>query len=196
MCRALYDEATGVPTAEHPTILYADFKDALAPLGTFGSGKARVGLVLKRGAFNDDYKFFDPDHPDIPGAISAGSDSMSALGWVDTTNRLLDEMNDKNNPSRSGDIVLLMDTSNGVIAVNEDDILPGWHGGPTGAESRVPMIWSYKGAIGPDALHRSGLISDVIELNADPGDHGGTLRTLHFKQILHDILDNVKRTLF
>lgn len=103
------------------------------------------------------------------------------------------EMNDRGDPSWSGDIVLLMDTSQGVISVNEGDILPGWHGGPTAAETQVPMVWSYAGSDGADAAHRSDLIEAVIRQHIEnlKQQNQDNLRTIDFRQILKEIREQV-----
>ncbi|MHC4251024.1 MAG: alkaline phosphatase family protein [Planctomycetota bacterium] len=46
--------------------------------------------------------------------------------------------------SRTGDIVLIMNVKRGFMCTNDTDtdVEPGWHGGPTVAESEVPLIFS------------------------------------------------------
>lgn len=100
-------------------------------------------------------------------------------------------------PSRSGDIVLMFDTSRGVISVTESDILFGWHAGPTPAESWVPMMWSYPGAVGPDAAHRSDLIEGVIKAKIEAIKQANNdLRTVDFKGIVVDSVKAVKGNRF
>ena len=56
-------------------------------------------------------------------------------------------MNHKNaEGSRTGDIVAILDGRAGYVAVNiQDDVFPGWHGGPTVSESYVPLMFAMPG---------------------------------------------------
>jgi len=69
--------------------------------------------------------------------------------WPDFAQRL-DELNHKYaNGSRTGDIVIVMNGKQGYLGVTKQDQLNGWHGGPTRAESDVPLMF---GMPGPDLL--------------------------------------------
>ena len=80
-------------------------------------------------------------------------------------------------PRQSGDIVLIMNTAQGVITVTDVDNLPGWHGAPTNAESVVPMFFSAPGDL-PEG------IAKILP----PPESKNQLRTLDFKGILEQIL--------
>lgn len=60
----------------------------------------------------------------------------------------MDEMNHQHpTGSRTGDIVVVMNGKSGYFAVNEShDSYPGWHGGPTVSESRVPLMFGMPGS--------------------------------------------------
>lgn len=107
----------------------------------------------------------------------------------------LDEMNHKNpNGSRSGDIVLIMDGSKGYLTVNNSqDAHDGWHGGPTVAESHVPMIFAMPGDAFVDSEGapqippelRSGFNKGVTAAGIKADGH---LRNWHLTPILNKIM--------
>ncbi|HUU69018.1 MAG TPA: hypothetical protein VM186_05810 [Planctomycetota bacterium] len=71
------------------------------------------------------------------------------VNWPDFEERL-EELNHKyTHGSRTGDIVIIMNGKQGYLGVTEADQLNGWHGGPTRAESNVPLMFSMPG---PDIL--------------------------------------------
>jgi predicted AlkP superfamily pyrophosphatase or phosphodiesterase len=83
--------------------------------------------------------------------------------WTDFPRRIR-ALDDKigNTPSgtRCGDIIIIPDTKAGYNAVHEGDAYPGWHGGPSKADSRVPL------AIASEALSIDGanqVLRDVID---------------------------------
>ena len=83
----------------------------------------------------------------------------SHVDWPDFEQRLI-EMNHKNpDGSRSGDIVVMLNGTDGYLAINcgEDDEQNGWHGGPTRAESEVPLMYRIPG---PGVLPESQLLID------------------------------------
>lgn len=68
--------------------------------------------------------------------------------------------------TRCGDIILAPDTKAGFNAVHDDDAYPGWHGGPSQADSLVPL------AIASEALSVEGanpLLRSLIERSKKAG---------------------------
>lgn len=114
------------------------------------------------------------------------------MAWVDSVSRLEGDMNDTAT-GRSGDIVLLMNTQAGNIAVVEGDILAGWHGAATQTESEVPMRWHFSGSKGADTNHRSDLL-ELIATEINAVKSGGALRSRHFKGALLSILNRLSAT--
>ena len=143
--------------------------------------------------FNVSYALFDPKNPlngiPLPGNMGPVATDPE-LAWRDAGWRLDGEMNDKAT-GRSGDIVLLMNTNRGAVCVVESDILPGWHGAPTKAESEVPMLWHYSGGAGIDADHRSDLL-EIVQAQINAAKGSGALRTRHFKDALLATLSAVR----
>lgn len=77
----------------------------------------------------------EPEYKDIEEFIIA-----SNKNWPKFKERM-EEMNDKNiNGSRTGDIIIIMNDQDGYFTVNLGDNMNGWHGGPSKAESEVPMM--------------------------------------------------------
>lgn len=161
------------------------FKNALAIIGT------DPAILVKSNGFDDDYKLYSGGGNVV--ALPNGMTPSGGSQWLDATNRMLLETNDKNTSgSRSGDLVLLMNSATGAIAVAEADQLPGWHGSPSKTESEVPMLWYYS-ASAPTQV--AGVASsDLIQLvqEAITGVSAGQLRSLHFKKAMTQILGKVQ----
>ena len=89
--------------------------------------------------------------------------------WVDFARRIRamdDRVGSTPAGTRCGDIILVPDTKAGFNAVHEGDAYPGWHGGPSEADSRVPL------AIASEALSVEGanpLLRTLIERSKKPG---------------------------
>ena len=109
------------------------------------------------------------------------------------------EMNHKNpRGSRTGDIVVILDSREGYLAVNyAEEEYPGWHGGPTVAESNVPMMFAMPGTLFnsssgetveiPEALSR-GFGNGVNSLLGMGSNSEIQLRNWHFGRILKGIV--------
>jgi hypothetical protein len=76
-------------------------------------------------------------------SLEAMEERRKDRNWVDFARRIRN-LDDKvgSNPAgtRCGDIILIADTEAGYNAVHEGDAYPGWHGGPTKADSEVPLV--------------------------------------------------------
>ncbi len=166
-------------------------------LGTFGDGVKRVSLFVKAGGFDDDYAFYK--HA-VNGAgttvaiaeadLNFGSDGK--MKWVDVKQRI-EEMNDKTaTGSRSGDIMMLTDSDEGAYFTpdEEDEVLTGWHGGPTKTESEVPMMWYFQGATIDDPDRSSDLLT-IISGKTTQAKGSDSLRTRDFRAILDEVLKAV-----
>jgi hypothetical protein len=94
--------------------------------------------------------------------------------WVDFPRRIRaldDKIGSTPVGTRCGDIILVPDTRAGYVAVHEGDALPGWHGGPTKADSMTPL------AIGCEALSVDGsntFLRTLIDDSRDPEANGAT----------------------
>jgi len=63
--------------------------------------------------------------------------------WIDFPRRIRaldDKQGNTRSGTRCGDIIIIPDTQAGYNAVHEGDAYPGWHGGPSKADSRVPLV--------------------------------------------------------
>ena len=95
--------------------------------------------------------------------------------------------------SRSGDIILLLNVERGFGVSNPGGEWPGWHGGPTIAESRVPFAFAHpevslvkfenKKEGKNDVDFIEAVLSQVI-----PGSL--TARPKHFVDVIERIIQN------
>jgi arylsulfatase A-like enzyme len=142
----LYEEAVGKAQGQ----IVGDLKDSL--------GSRPAIFVRTDGndiSFSNDYMWL---YKDQGGNFNYGNVSFflsqrpDAQAWPEFEERLNTELNDKGNrpegSSRSGDIILVMDVAHGFLTCIHGDEYPGWHGGPTAAEGRVPLIFSFPGGDG------------------------------------------------
>jgi hypothetical protein len=115
--------------------------------------------------------------------------------WPEFAERL-DEMNHKNAAgSRTGDIVVIMNAEDGYMAVNHgEDMLDGWHGGPTEGESWVPLMFNMpgpaiipaQGKSNPAFLHQA-YAQAAAELQPN-----GSLHVRQMGEILEEMLESVR----
>jgi len=120
---------------------------------------------------------------------------ITDFNWPEFEERL-SEMNHKNaDGSRTGDIIAILDSRTGYLAVNStEEIYPGWHGGPTIAESQVPILFAMPGdsfvksngehTNKPDGL-TTGFENGTGRARTNPDKH---LRNWHFGQLLNAII--------
>ena len=148
---------------------------------------------------NDSNDYSNLDLGSIEDFLNARKAVVSDLDWPEFEKRL-QEMNHKNTTgSRTGDIVVVLDGRAGYLAINtNDDLFPGWHGGPTVSESYVPLIFGMPGNLFVDSS--GNLISQPQELvngfNRGVANTGvnsdGYLRNWHLTQILKDIISEFR----
>jgi len=146
-------------------------------------------ILIKPSGFGDAYQLdrvFGPEP--LPNGMSPNGTTAGGQ-WIDATYRMLQETNDTRSPSRSGDLVLLMNSTEGAIAVAEADQLPGWHGSPSKTESQVPMMWASPmsrptGVAGIEPSDVAQQIQTIMQ-----GREDGYLRTRQFKGLLQQVLE-------
>ncbi len=128
---------------------------------------------------------------------------ITDFNWPEFEARL-SEMNHQNaTGSRTGDIVVILNSREGYLAVNHDtETYPGWHGGPTLAESQVPMIFAMPGSQFVDDNGNSidqpkGLVDgfdsglqDLIEQGLINND--SHLRNWHFGSLLKGVINEFR----
>jgi hypothetical protein len=113
---------------------------------------------------------FDDQGVEVHQLVSLEIIAQTHYDWVDFPRRIRaldDKIGSTPGGTRCGDIILVPDTKAGYVAVHEGDAFPGWHGGPTKADSMIPL------AIGCEALSVDGsntflrtLIEDSRDQNA------------------------------
>ncbi|MFK7790319.1 MAG: hypothetical protein AB8C95_12605, partial [Phycisphaeraceae bacterium] len=110
----------------------------------------------------------------------------------------LDDMNHKFSAgSRTGDIITVMNGEEGFLAINAGDGFNGWHGGPTEAESYVPMMFHMPGGalVRPAGKTNPQFVHDAFDAYTaanTPAD--GFLRSYQLPDVLVDILSKVRAT--
>lgn len=107
--------------------------------------------------------------------------SFPRVDWPEFEERITD-LNDKDPfGSRVGDILLIMDERAGYLAINSGEELAGWHGGPSVAESLVPLMINIPG----DVVDKQFLSEAVDAVRARARKDGGTgvLRNWHLSLI-------------
>ena len=119
----------------------------------------------------------EPEYVDIDEFIKA-----SKKNWPKFKERM-EEMNDKNiNGSRTGDIIIIMNDHAGHLTVNMGDNMNGWHGGPSAAESEVPMMFSIGDPEYPERIDKSFIEKAIPQ---------GRLRNWQLGKILERIYENL-----
>lgn len=88
--------------------------------------------------------------------------------------------------TRCGDIIMIMNTADGFNSVHEGDAYPGWHGGPSKADSIVPFALTYPG------IHLPGN-SWLSELPTALVGREGALRNRQMTQAVRTILQRVRQ---
>jgi len=91
----------------------------------------------------------DPPYPNVELASVENFIAAARVNWPDFEERLKELNHNYAHGSRTGDIVIVMNGKQGYLGVTKQDQLNGWHGGPTIAESEVPLMFSMPG---PDLL--------------------------------------------
>jgi hypothetical protein len=111
--------------------------------------------------------------------------------WVNTARRIdgLDDFKPGGNATRCPDIILIMNTGNGWNAVHEGDVLPGWHGGPSKADSLVPFALGFSGLEleGRNDLLRQTMANAGVESNNPTG-----LQNRHMHDVVLTLLEKLK----
>lgn len=142
----------------------------------------------------------------ILGTVNEFLDERSKTGeslnhyWVAFEERLK-EMNDTNpDGSRSGDIVVFFHSKYGYLTVNEANdegiSYPGWHGGPTWAESAVPLMLGMPGGSFVDcnggSLKVPGELAEALttarKAHTDEDDENSYLRNWHLYELIGNSL--------
>jgi predicted AlkP superfamily pyrophosphatase or phosphodiesterase len=168
VAEAFYWEAVGVDSRDQTgTQVVGDLHNAF---GRYGQGQ-HPAIFVRLGGYNADYQWYiRQGNAFVPASIDTFLADVAQQGqqldWPDFKRRM-EELNEKSNlpagsGSRSGDIILVMDCKNGYLTEPDDkEILPGWHGGPTKAESEVPLIFNF--AYGSASADNQGIITTAIK---------------------------------
>lgn len=129
--------------------------------------------------------------------IAARAAAGNPVDWPAFAARL-DDMNHKFSAgSRTGDIITVMNGEEGFLAINAGDGFNGWHGGPTEAESYVPMMFHMPGGalVRPAGKTNPQFVHDAFDAYTaanTPAD--GFLRSYQLPDVLVDILSKVRAT--
>jgi hypothetical protein len=108
--------------------------------------------------------------------------------WVDFARRVraLNDMKGGNpNGTRCGDIIIIPDTKAGFNAVHEGDAYPGWHGGPSQADSYVPLT------VASEALSVEGA-NEVLRKIIDFSKQGSVQQNSDTTRVIQKIFTEVK----
>lgn len=131
----------------------------------------------------------------IANFIAARAAAGRPVNWPAFVARM-DERNHKHlTGSRSGDIIIVMDGQQGYLTVNQHEPDNGWHGGPTRAESYVPLLVNMPG---PSLVVPAGQTNPAFVVNGYnayvtrwllPDGH---LRSYQLRGILATIIGSVR----
>jgi hypothetical protein len=124
--------------------------------------------------------------------FAARSAAGSPVDWPAFEARLEESNHRHAMGSRTGDIILIMNAEEGYLACNQEEAFNGWHGGPTVAESQVPLMF---GMPGPALLEPDGrqfLREGFDEAVGDILPPDGSLRSHQLADILTRILSKVR----
>jgi hypothetical protein len=143
----LYEAATGTLRDRKGQSIYTEFKGALGQVPT---------IIVRdtaewQGGSSNVLKVVVPNPQPEEGRPFALAD-LSLLAsrnafWVDVERRIrgLDDFSSGNSGTRCPDIIVIMNTAGGWNSVHEGDVLPGWHGGPSKADTMVPFALGFAG---------------------------------------------------
>ena len=96
--------------------------------------------------------------------------------------------NNGSGATRCPDIILIMNTAGGWNSVHEGEVLPGWHGGPSKADTMVPFALGFAGL---KLNSGNQVVKDVINkagTNRPTSDNGGPLQNRDMHQVMVDLL--------
>lgn len=149
LAEGIYRAASGALRNEADQLIYAEFKGALGQEPT---------IIVRdtaewNGASRNDLKIVVPNPQ--AGQPGQGEFILADLGllasrnrlWIDVERRIrgLDDYTGGTTATRCPDIILIMNTAGGWNSVHEGDVLPGWHGGPSKADTMVPFALGFAG---------------------------------------------------
>ncbi|MHC5056010.1 MAG: alkaline phosphatase family protein [Planctomycetota bacterium] len=139
--------------------------------------------ILVRDPTSSEYVVFEwtGDYDPLPLTSLAGS----RTNWEDIQEWVAENLDDGPAGSRAGDIILLFNIREGYNGCNKGDEFPGWHGGPTFAESRVPFWVAFRGLEVEGATFIDDALGEVID-EARP-------RLSHVDPLIRRIFEKVGR---
>jgi hypothetical protein len=115
--------------------------------------------------------------------------------WVNTARRIdgLDDYQKDGAAARCPDIILIMNTGGGWNAVHEGDVLPGWHGGPSQADSLVPFALGFNGL---ELGGRNEILRQTIATaeSSDSAENPTGLQNRHMHYVMLELLRKLKGT--
>ncbi|OUR99329.1 hypothetical protein A9Q86_12190 [Flavobacteriales bacterium 33_180_T64] len=158
--------------------------------------KACKSLTSCEGRLKSNYRWVEKVDG-LNGNIKFGTidEFLKASGhqgkWLDFEARL-EELNDKSDASRSGDLVMFTDGAMGYLTLIQGDQFNGWHGGATLSESIIPMFINIPGTVVDESFIKEGFdkASKAILENSPKSNY---LRNWHLMQVLNSIYLGIKK---
>jgi hypothetical protein len=181
LARAIYRQARRGFTGDLETN-FPQFKGALGD-----ETQGEIPAILVRNPTNAaEYLVLVWDEAtSIPAFRAIGDLETSLRKWIMTDTRIADLVEESAAGSRAGDIILLFNMREGYASVQEGDEFPGWHGGPSQAESRTPFFAAFSG------LKDFRTANTFIHTSLTGAIVGGPARNRHITPFIKKIFDAV-----